>query len=83
MTGAAAPPKGGVYQPRNARASALWQWVARHGRELREVGHFRRAVEEQVLERFLRCGDSHHGFARIDCDACGRDYLLSLSSKTR
>jgi len=40
-------------------------------------------VEERTIERFLQCGDPHHGFARIYCDACGHDYLLAFSCKTR
>ncbi|MBI1990234.1 MAG: transposase zinc-binding domain-containing protein [Betaproteobacteria bacterium] len=32
---------------------------------------------------FIACGDPHHGFARIYCDACGHDYLLAFSCKTR
>jgi hypothetical protein len=40
-------------------------------------------VEERTIERFLRCGDPHHGFARIYCDACGHDYLLAFSCKSR
>ncbi len=32
---------------------------------------------------FLECGDPHYGFARIYCDACGHDYLLAYSCKTR
>ena len=51
--------------------------------ELRAAGALRRAVEEQALERFLACGDPHYGFARIYCDACGHDYLLAYSCKTR
>ena len=43
----------------------------------------RRAVETQVIERFIECGDPHHGFARIYCDACGHNYLLAYSSQTR
>jgi len=35
------------------------------------------------MERFIRCGDPHHGFARINCDTCGHDYLLAFSCKTR
>jgi transposase-like zinc-binding protein len=35
------------------------------------------------IERFIWCGDPHHGFARIYCDACGHDYLLAYSCKTR
>ena len=32
---------------------------------------------------FLASGDPHHSFARIYCDACGHDYLLAFSCKTR
>ena len=55
----------------------------RHARELRAAGRLRRAVEEKTIGRFLACGDPHHGFARIRCDACGHDYLLAYSCKTR
>jgi hypothetical protein len=47
------------------------------------VGRVRRAVEENVLERFLECGDLHCGFARIRCGGCGDDLLLAFSCKTR
>jgi hypothetical protein len=57
--------------------------VQRHGGELRAAGRFQRAVEERAIERFIECGDPHHGFARIYCDACGHDYLLAFSCKTR
>lgn len=73
----------GVYRPRNPRASPLWQCAQRHGGELREAGRFQRVVEERAIERFIECGDPHHGFARINCDACGHDYLLAFSCKTR
>ncbi len=66
-----------------ARASPLWQCAQHHGKELREAGRFQCAVEERTIERFLQCGDPHHGFARIYCDACGHDYLLAFSCKTR
>jgi transposase-like zinc-binding protein len=79
--GAAAP--GGLYRPRDPRASPLWQCTTRHAEELRRAGRIRRPVEEQVIERFIQCGDPHHGFARIRCDACGHDYLLPFSCKTR
>ncbi|MSP96140.1 MAG: hypothetical protein EXR29_02700 [Betaproteobacteria bacterium] len=29
-----------------------------------------RAVKQQVIERFIACGDPHEGFARIYCDTC-------------
>ncbi len=54
-------------------ASPLWQYAKRHGAELRDSDRLRRAVEVQVLKRFIACGDPHHGFARIYCDACRHD----------
>jgi hypothetical protein len=52
-----------IYRPRKPRASPLWQCVSRHLPELRAAGRLRRVVEENVLERFLECGDLHGGFA--------------------
>ena len=37
-----------------------------------------RLLEERVIERFLKCGDPHHGFARVYCPECRHDYLLAL-----
>ena len=76
-------PSGGVYRPRNPRAGPLWQCAMRHASELRAAGRIRRPVEQRVMERFIACGDPHHGFARIYCDGCGHDYLLAFSCKTR
>jgi len=56
-----AAPSAGVYRPRNPRASPLWQCARRHAKELREAGRLRRAIEQRVIERFLECGDPHHG----------------------
>ena len=72
-----------IYRPRRPRASPLWQCVRRHLPELRASGRVRRAVEKNVLERFLDCGDLHRGFARIRCGGCGHDLLLAFSCKTR
>ena len=80
---AAASARGGRYRPRRPRASPLWQCAKRHAKELYAAGGSRRALESQVIERFIECGDPHHGFARIYCDACGHDYLLAYSCKTR
>ena len=74
---------GGVYHPRNPRASPLHQCVRRHYDELEAGGHFTRPVEEQALTRFLDCGDLHQGFARLYCHDCGQDYLLAFSCKAR
>jgi transposase-like protein len=74
---------GGLYRPRNPRASPLHQCVRRHYDELAAGGRFTRPVEEEVLTRFLDCGDLHQGFARIYCADCGHDYLLAFSCKAR
>jgi ribosomal protein S27E len=76
-------PKGGVYRPRNARASSLYQCADRHLAELRSEGRLQRLLEERVIERFLKCGDPHHGFARVYCPECRHDYLLAFSCKAR
>ena len=51
--------------------------------ELRTEGRLRRLVEEKVISRFLKCGDPHHGFARVYCPQCRHDYLLAFSCKGR
>jgi len=78
-----APARGGLYRPRNPRAGPLWRCAKRHAKELQEAGRLRRTVERRVIERFIECGDPHHGFARIYCDACGHDYLLAYSCKSK
>ncbi len=79
----AQPPTSGIYRPRNPRVSPLYQCARRHRDELDAAGLVHRPVEAEVLERFLVCGDLHHGFARLYCDQCGHDYLLAYSCKTR
>ena len=48
---------GRVYRPRKPRVSALYQCAARHAPELRAGGRFGRRVEENVVARFLACGE--------------------------
>lgn len=74
---------GGVYRARRPQDSPLYRCVRRHAQELSAGGGIRRPVEREVLGRFVDCGDPHQGFARIDCDQCGRDYLQPFSCKTR
>ena len=76
-------PAGGVYRPRKPRASPLYQCADRHLAELRSAGCLQRLLEERVIERFLKCGDPHHGFARVYCPECRHDYLLAFSCKAR
>ena len=74
---------GRVYRPRKPRASALYRCAARHAPELRSEGGFGRRVEENVVGRFLACGDPQHGFARIYCDQCRHGLILAFSCKAR
>ena len=72
-----------MYRSRKPRASALYQCAVRHVPELEAGGRFMRRVEENVIERFLECGDPRHGFARVYCPKCRHDYLLAFSCKAR
>src|SRR3989454_6977166 len=76
-------PKGGVYRQRKPRASPLYQCANRHLAELRSEGRLQRLLEERVIECFPKCGDPHHGFARVYCPECRHDYLLAFSCKAR
>ncbi len=72
-----------VYRPRQPRATALYQCAARHATELRADDRFERRVEENVIGRFLACGDPQHGFARIYCNQCRHGFILAFSCKAR
>lgn len=75
----------GVYKPRRPQASPLFRLVSDHLQRLqtvyddrfaREYGPWRPVVT-QVADKFLACGVLDHGFARIRCDACMHEYLVS------
>ena len=48
----------------------------------REYGYLRPVIQE-VVERYLDCGNPMCGFARIRCPDCGEERLLCFSCKTR
>ncbi len=48
----------------------------------REYGYLRPVIQE-VIEKYLDCGNPHSGFARIRCSDCGTELLLTFSCKTR
>jgi len=72
-----------AYRPRSPRASTPYRGVCEHADELREAGHIHRRFEDETLGRFLDGGDLPKGFVRVHCDACGHEYLLPFSCKTR
>ena len=46
----------------------------------RQYGFWRPYIE-QVIYRYLDCGDLHNGLARVKCKDCGHEYLLAFSCK--
>ena len=42
-----------------------------------------RPYVNDVIYRYLDCGDLHLGFARVRCQECGHEYLLAYSCKRR
>jgi hypothetical protein len=48
----------------------------------REYGYFR-SVIQQVVEKYLDCGNPKSGFARIRCGNCGKEFLLHFSCHGR
>jgi len=35
-------------------------------------------VIEDVIQRYLDCGDLHFGFARVKCEVCGHEFFLAF-----
>ncbi len=48
----------------------------------RRYGYWR-PITDEVVEKYLMCGDPHHGFARIRCEECFAEYLRAFSCKCR
>ena len=79
------------YRPRDSRTSPLYQLVADHADELRQVYDQSFAATygpwqahwTGTLEKFRRCGDLHFGFARIYCRTCRHTFLTALSCGCR
>lgn len=80
-----------VYRARKPKESPLWKCLARHfydftqaypGSYEKRYGFLKPAVEE-VVNKYLDCGDLSKGFARLHCDKCKKDYLLAFSCKGR
>ncbi|MBN2256327.1 MAG: transposase zinc-binding domain-containing protein, partial [Anaerolineaceae bacterium] len=42
-----------------------------------------RPVTDEVVDKYLQCGDPQYGFARIRCKECGAEYLRAYSCKCR
>jgi hypothetical protein len=84
-----APPE--LYRPRNVRATPLYQFLEAHYEDVKAIWEerfqkkygFWRGFLDQVVASYLDCGDEEAGFARLRCEACGAERLLTLSCKQR
>ncbi len=74
-----------LYRPRNARASPLYQLLEAYYEDVKAVWEERfekkygywRGFVDTVVARYLDCGVSDAGFARLKCEACGSERLLT------
>ena len=80
-----------LYQTRNARATALYQLLDAYYEDVKAIWEerfekkygFWRGFVDTVVARYLDCGVAEAGFARLRCDTCGVEKLLTLSCKQR
>jgi hypothetical protein len=77
----------GIYHPRNPTDSPLWKLLNNHYDDFekhyeekyeKKYGYFRSVISEVVTE-YLKCGDLKEGFARVRCQDCGHEFILSLA----
>jgi hypothetical protein len=80
-----------VYRPRHPERTVLYRVLFHHferflaeyeSRFEKEYGFFRPIINE-VVERYLDCGNPRCGFARIRCPDCHLEHLLMFSCRTR
>jgi len=81
----------GIYRPRHPERTALYRvlfhnfdrFLSEYERRFeKQYGYFRPIIQE-VVERYLDCGNPRSGFARIRCPDCRAEQLLTFSCKTR
>jgi hypothetical protein len=84
-------PAPAIYRPHQARKTALYQLVEKYYEDVKaqwedrfekKYGRWRGFID-YVVWRYLDCGVEEAGFARLKCDSCGREKLLTLSCKQR
>ena len=77
-----------LYRPRNAPATTLYQLLDAYYEDVKAIWEerfekkygFWRGFVDQAVARYLDCGVAEAGFARLKCDACGAEKLLSFSA---
>lgn len=79
------------YRPRDARGTPLYRLVEAHYEQVKGLWEerfesaygFWRGFVDNTVYAFLDCGLFEVGFARVFCDACRSEYLVSLSCQRR
>ena len=81
-----APP---LYRPRQPQNSALYQLLEAYYEDVKAMWEdrfekkygFWRGFVDAAVARYLDCGVAEAGFARLQCDACGSERLLTFSCR--
>ena len=80
----------GVYRRRRPEESVLHRLVREHVETFLALARESDADVDRVpgyvettFRKYLECGILAHGFARARCGACGHDFLVAFSCKTR
>lgn len=81
----------GIYRQRHPERTVFYRVLFHHVEKFlseyencfeREHGFLRPGVQE-VVDKYLDCGNPKCGFARIRCSDCGSERLVMLSCKSR
>jgi len=81
----------GIYHPRHPERTVLYRvpfhyfdkFLSEYKQRFEsEYGYFR-AVIQEVVKKYLDCGNPCSSFARIRCPDCRTEYLLTFSCKSR
>jgi len=80
-----------IYRRRHPERTVLYRVLFHHFEEFlseyenrfqKSFGYFRPIIQK-VVEKYLDCGNPSCGFARIKCQQCSKEYLLTFSCKVR
>jgi ribosomal protein S27E len=80
-----------LYRCRRPAASPLRLCITNHFQDFIDTYHrqyekmygYYRFIVEEVVGKYLKCGDPRCGFARIRCPDCANEYILSFSCRAR
>ena len=85
-------PRGPVkYRPRDSAASPLFRLIDTYYQKVKGLWEerfehcygFWRGFVDAAIERFIACGDSECGFARVRCPDCHAEFLVGFSCRGR